>query len=209
MSKYKLIKEYPNSPELGFITDETMHFPASYPEFWEKIKDWEIHEYYDLMLIMGHPGIKSVKRLSDNTIFSVGDKVDNFYDTIVEFEVTKDDNIRAILKRKDIINTVGLLLNSIKKERKIPILMTEDGVDLFEGDEFWHVDTYFYNGKGVLNNAFKPLKGYRHFSTEKAAKDWVEMNKPQFSKNDLAKKGIGFFYVDGQEIWKIDLSKLK
>lgn len=34
------------------------------------------------------------------------------------------------------------------------------------------------------------------------------MNKPQFSKNDLARKGIGFIYVDGQEIWKIDLGKL-
>lgn len=48
MSKrYKLIKEYPLSPELGFITDETMYFPCDYPEFWEEIKDkeWKITKF--------------------------------------------------------------------------------------------------------------------------------------------------------------------
>ena len=37
--KFKLIKEYPGSPELGFITDETMYSSASYPEFWEEIEE--------------------------------------------------------------------------------------------------------------------------------------------------------------------------
>ena len=49
MKKYKLIKEYPGSPKLGFINGEGsftygVHIVEKYPEFWEEIveKDYEI-----------------------------------------------------------------------------------------------------------------------------------------------------------------------
>ena len=93
MSRYRLIKEYPNSPELGYITDETMYFPASYPEFWKLVENdgFEIINYIAKSLKNTISGvhqfsipqpwkgndewkINSIKRLSDNQIFSVGDK---------------------------------------------------------------------------------------------------------------------------------------
>lgn len=57
MSKYRLIKEYPGSPEVGYEIEEKNHwgnwgyflncfplYPEKYPEFWEKVvkKDYEI-----------------------------------------------------------------------------------------------------------------------------------------------------------------------
>lgn len=260
IKKYKLIKEYPNSPKLGSVIIDTSPSngakdcwfsenwckpgvaefflprstnPENHPEFWElmKKKEWEIVYYKTThnigFLIHGmlvnkknydkvnktiefskYTEIESVKRLSDNTIFSIGDKVinpklkSNATFTIIKFELDCDCEHMLALGGGGAIG-----IHKIEKYKE-PILTTEDGVNLFQGDEFWHVDTYFCGGKGVLNNTFKPLKGYKHFSTKKAAKDWIEMNKPQFSKNDLARKGIGFIYVDGQEIWKIDLGKL-
>jgi len=196
MSKYRLIKEYPNSPELGFITDETMHFPAHYPEFWEKVKEWRIVEFSSMVDVPSQINweefkeflkIKSVKRLSDNTIFSIGDKVinpklkSNATFTIERFEL---DCVGEHMLALGGGGAIGI--HKIEKYKE-PILTTEDGVNLFQGDDFWHVDTYFCSGKGILNNSFKPLNGYKHFSTEQAAKDWIEMNKPQFSKNDLIK----------------------
>lgn len=46
MKKYKLIKEYPGSPGLGYITssENLIRLYREYPEFWEEIveKDYEI-----------------------------------------------------------------------------------------------------------------------------------------------------------------------
>lgn len=61
MSKYKLIKEYPNSPKIGYkiaygnyydhcgyMINGIAIYPEKYPEFWEEIidKDYEILSFY-------------------------------------------------------------------------------------------------------------------------------------------------------------------
>lgn len=76
-----------------------------------------------------------------------------------------------------------------------PILRTDDGIDLYQNDTFWHVDTYFCVNKGILSmkpGVFKPIKGYKHFSTEKAAKDWIDFNKPKYSMNDIINASTTF-----------------
>jgi hypothetical protein len=99
MDKYKLIKMYPGSPKLGTIVDENSphnlyRLCIGETEFWEKVKDYEILELsfkrserpeirsvigyskdYLEALIKCENTIHSVKRLSDNVIFTVGDKV--------------------------------------------------------------------------------------------------------------------------------------
>ena len=224
MSKYKLIKEYPNSPELGFITDETMYFPASYPEFWEEIveKEWKIINYtakslgnsishtYQFQIKQPWFGnsewkVNSIKRLTDNTTFSIGDKI-----KCENSHVDKPEAITKIELNKE--GTPCLFTNSFhnngvnifKAIKYCPILTTEDGVDLFKNDYFWHVDSYFGIAKGVLDTThpeFKPIKGYKHFSTEKAAKEYIDLNKPRFSKKDLldasANIQYGGWFIEG------------
>ena len=41
MVKYKLIKEYPGSPDLGWISNNNW---KGYPEFWEEVKELTLLE---------------------------------------------------------------------------------------------------------------------------------------------------------------------
>lgn len=67
--KYKLIKEYPGSPKLDFITDRTNYFPEYYPEFWEKVveKDYEILEL-SLQRSIKHQIVSALENSEDYTI---------------------------------------------------------------------------------------------------------------------------------------------
>jgi hypothetical protein len=105
MKKYKLIKEYPASPKLGFIVFERhcgmyhnietgnmygSQMIESQPEYWEEVieKDYEIISYVakdnptniTTKIRVAHLNeyywkIHSVKRLSDGEVFTVGDSV--------------------------------------------------------------------------------------------------------------------------------------
>ncbi len=102
MKKYKLIKKFPGSDELGTIitgSKETMYSKGLgyrnydwvhveiHPEFWEEIveKDYEILSQTSVRVCNPKdnykvvrnttPVIHSVKRLSDGEVFTVGDKV--------------------------------------------------------------------------------------------------------------------------------------
>lgn len=72
------------------------------------------------------------------------------------------------------------LKDAIKSE---VLFRSEDGVDIFEGDKTcwinnWTV-TNFADWK--RNNNKKEL----HFSTKEAAEEYILMNKPQYSLNDI------------------------
>jgi hypothetical protein len=92
MKKYKLIKQYPGSVELGTIVEKCsftgsgvignnklytnkkgfgVESPENYPEFWEEVveKDYEI-----LISRVVTKEILSVKRLSDGEVFTIGDR---------------------------------------------------------------------------------------------------------------------------------------
>jgi len=110
MKKYKLLKEYPGSPELGTIVKELYyvykglkHSPM-YDEYWEEVveKDYEILRYYSIenpsigrttcnSKLNDTYNIYSVKRLSDGEVFTIGDKaktVDiNGRHTITQFRI--------------------------------------------------------------------------------------------------------------------------
>ena len=221
MKKYKLIKWYPslsNIMPIGFevckneklcnYSNLQHKFNAlsldeveNNPEFWEEIKEkeWEITSQVlevRAAFLYGYT-IKSVKRLSDNEIFSVGDKVDNVYNTIIGFEITNDNNIRVKLKRNDSEVVVGLLLNSLKIRKYL--FKTEDDVEIFDGDNFyligkeftlkyWDFKTHNYIGNEIY------LKDKVKFSNEKSAQYYIDLNKPQYSLKEIeeAMYAVGF-----------------
>ena len=212
---YKCIKKYPDGPKIGATAVEgsigyrtlengiyNKKDIENYPEFWELIieKEWEIitakiHtatvrcDIDGIQCISGWE-IKSIKRLSDNTIFSIGDKIkvschekNESPEIITKIELNKEGN-PCLFTSKFCNNGIDLF-KSVKYKK---IITTDDGVDLYKNDYFWHVDPYFSVSKGVLDTTcpeFSPLKGYKHFSTEKAAKDWLEINKPKYSLNKI------------------------
>ena len=73
---------------------------------------------------------------------------------------------------------------------KEPLFITEDEVEIFEDYEMFCVPkkgtmiSFKSNGKAFIDSPFTN-KNYKYFSTEKAAKDWIDLNKPMYSKKQI------------------------
>ena len=93
-------------------------------------------------------------------------------------------------------NTIGLIpIDYIENsndwelvEDKKPILRTEDGVDLYKGDKYcWvcrnpmYISPNIYDAATCKNNT----RDYLYFSTLQAAKEYVNLYKPKFSKAEI------------------------
>ena len=136
--KYKLIKEYPGSPKLGTITDRTMYFPEYYPSFWQPVVE-KNYEILSLVASEKNPqhkkgskflhnkdykfknmyptefwDIYSVKRISDNKIFTIGD---SYEDLIIE---------------KMFMSVAGDILTTYKPKVKQPLFTTEQRSEIEE-----------------------------------------------------------------------------
>jgi hypothetical protein len=128
--------------------------------------------------------IKSVKRLSDDTIFSIGDKVinpklrSNATFTITRFEL--DCNGEHMLA----FGGGGAIgIHKIEKYKE-PLFITEDKVEIFKGDGYWQVTPEF-NHYFIGNNDYARRDCDKHFSTEQAAKEYIRLNKPKYSLEDI------------------------
>jgi len=71
------------------------------------------------------------------------------------------------------------------EEERTPVLITEDGVEKFDGDDVWYVRRQLthYHWKSISN--FKEPDGYHFFSTEEGCLKYIDENKKQYSKVDI------------------------
>lgn len=144
--------------------------------------------------------IHSIRRLSDSEVFSTGDKV---FETITG----KKDNwiIKEFSTKDDRCFSCGININNIEHYKK-PLFITEDGVEVLKEGDFFIVDTD-YNQEGacyfawsigklfIKNKSDLPVSScVKIFSTEKAAKEYIDLNKPRFSKKDLLDASINIQY---------------
>ena len=126
--KYRLIKEYPGSPNLGYeIT------------FKEKFPFVDCHEgKFNLEMCEKHP---------------------KFWELIIE---------------------------------KCVLFTTEDGVDIFEGEKYWHIwkdkpaegqiiNHPYYSTAHKLDSSESYSENAVFFSTDKKAEEYVDNNKPLYS----------------------------
>jgi hypothetical protein len=131
--------------------------------------------------------IHSVKRLSDGEVFTVGDNVKISAKSNPCSEQTTIQDLKFWLKE---INK----LSHIKK----PLFKTEDGVDIFEGDKYYFVeldaeDDSFKCFKRLCTSRDTRLiekhKDIKGFSTKEKAEEYIMMNKPCLSMQDLKNTG--------------------
>jgi hypothetical protein len=120
--------------------------------------------------------IDSVRRTSDNKVFSIGiDGVQSFY-----IECGK---LWARCGNK------GTLELSELQKAKQPILTTHDGKDIFEGDKICPVSNSFEVYEEIIcyANWYRTTKEsfIAYFSTKEAAETYVLMNKPMLSIKDV------------------------
>jgi hypothetical protein len=201
--KYKLIKLYPGSPELGTIrnwnsnswsdnndfTENKMFQPSHYPEFWELVveKDYEILDTnIDDNL---KQTIHSIKRKSDSEIFTIGDKI-QYYNITGEKSHTHVISDITIYENKILLNhNHGTWkshgdFNKVQKAKQ-PLFTTEDGVDIFAGMSFYYVcqELELYNT--ICCTDEKKYKNAKQFSTKEKAEEYILLNKPCLSLQDI------------------------
>ncbi len=157
------------------------------------IKDGNIVKPNIYATLRDYP-INSVLRKSDNIVFTVGDEVvrNNYADKIYSFEIN-GDSMNVGFCGGDVIGFFNLSEVSKAPTNTVegkPLFVTDDGVSVSEG-KMWMVSDYGWRITPVLicSNPFRGVTGndYKYFSTEEAAKEYVLMNKPQFSISEINK----------------------
>lgn len=147
----------------------------------------------EILLTYPHWSIHSVKRLSDGEIFTIGDKVFSVY---INYTINKIN----IVNNKCMINALydtndpngsrlNYNLNNLKKSKK-PLFTTEDGVDIFEGDEYYYFRFHSWTfDKARANQEFhsqdKLSSNSLYFSTKEKVEEYILMNKPVLSLKDV------------------------
>ena len=190
------------------------------PEFWEKVveKDYEIlsfkipgnaHWFANLQhngmyggwsedhalnqLSKGIWSIHSVKRLSDSEVFTVGDNTK--YGCIDEFYI-KNNHLLATT----VLESSGKYLKDLQKTKQ-PLFKTEDGKEIYEGDNTFGIDEKYqflkFNG-WVWKKNESPNKLHKHFSTKEKAEEYIIMNKPCLSINDVLSVGQRVIVDEGK-----------
>ena len=217
--KYKLKKWYPSLPkdwEVGMevekcTTDKRYYVSNQWykplifqteiennPEFWEKVieKDWEILDQGYNGLI-GKWEIKAVRRKCDGEIFSVGDKLDLRAGGIRKITgISLDDSGVSEFSKRSIPwlecgKDYGTCLDWAVHYKE-PILITEDGVEIFEGDNYWCVNTaehLWSFWQQTARSRTQLNRGVKAFSTKELGERYIEENKPIFSKKDMLSFG--------------------
>lgn len=134
--------------------------------------------------------IHSVKLLRTSEIFTLGDickKKDMVDGYPIKYFTVPNTDSKGLWVRCENENKLGFgdwLSNIEKVKAKEKLFTTEDGVDIFKGDIYWFVTNMF----DVLyeDSATEYISiGNIRFSTREKAREYVLMNKPCLSVNDI------------------------
>lgn len=139
--------------------------------------------------------ILSIKRLSDGEVFTIGDTVtdvmsDNKNVTISRLSIHLNKLCIEVVKGSLTTNVTLSFLDKVKQ----PLCKSEDGVDIYEDDlvvcfdkEDWITrnEKYSFQPRDVKD------PNYLFFSTLEAANEYILMNKPCLSLQDVMTAGYG------------------
>ena len=162
---------------------------------WEEVKErnWWVKDLYDYPCAYG---IKSVVRLKDGEVFSVGDEIEEGVITaFIEHQsgVSKED----LWCRTNPKHDCGCIIDYAKKvsTKPQPLFTTEDGVDVFDRYQEvysfltkndYHTEEFCYGSGALVKPCFKEGSHWKHFSTREARNEYILNNKPCLSLHDLS-----------------------
>lgn len=162
--------------------------------------------------------IYSVKNLYDGEVFTIGDKVKSKRLTDDDSSnVTKiyiDSNRDAKPVGGLIIQTGGYYQAKINEITKVktPLFTTEDGVEIFVGDDFFVIETQFdkYRLHKTIGGHFTKERSTRlRFHSKEKAEEYVLLNKPCLSIMEVAPI-FGQMHLDNSpDVLTRNLAKLK
>lgn len=196
---YKIFSKYPEfweeivEKDYEILSLVGINNPIIIVDVFETVKShYKTKENFVNEYLKGDWKIHSVKRLSDGEIFTVGDK--NSQGKIDAFHIFDNDELRVHLTEFNDQEYLHICeLKTIKK----PLFTTEDGVDIYEGDKYFY-PTHLYTVSSetlpikskVTNTSWDNLMRYSQnnnpkFSTKEAAEEYILMNKPCLSIEEV------------------------
>jgi len=203
--KYKLIELYPGSPELGYIVtphkvgDDGSYYwsgnyfcPKNFPKFWQPLEE-----------LCVPIGTKFRHSYDDSEIYTITSIDTTLTDVIVKWEtgsaVYSIEEANKYFKNK----------LWVKYVEKPVIFITEDGVGIKEGEPFYMVNSEFklsFWGNYAENKKFicsgapgsNFQEGHKAFSTEKIAEEYIQDNKPIYSR----KQALAMLDVLSRDAWE-------
>lgn len=220
MRKYKLIKYYPNSPKLGSIIVDTnpgngandawfeenwgklgkISFllpksfkPEDFPEFWEEIKSKPL-------LFITEDDVK----IFEGDIYWYASSTLNTVKECIAHSYTDAARGRGDQYNKKYFSTKQAAEDYIAKNKVL--FVTEDGVDIHPNDMYYWVatDNDFYSDWRVNGPIYKSdhscpdlAKGVKGFSTREKAREYIDNNKPMYSKQQLLNAWKELGWLDG------------
>jgi len=167
--------------------------------------------------------IHSVRRISDNFVFTLDDSAKSVNGRgthkITAFEISQKQINR---EERDGIDRIwvswekdsgGNWLDAIEKVERKPILITEDNVELFEGDDYYTVKIYnewkIQKWAVYCDTTKVSPSSILRFSSREKAEEYIENSKPQYSLNDIEKAVNIYFTITGEQIFENIKSHLR
>lgn len=146
----------------------------------------------------------------DGEIKFCGDNVAWYIAGYYKYMLTLHENHTTILDNKDScykIFSSEAQAKAYEEKHRQPVLTTVDGVDLYEGDTYYCVNSSFNIYKWVL---YKNLiqENVKIFSSEIAAKNYLKENEKKYSLNDI-KEGLQNYLYSSFERNKVKEYVLK
>jgi len=138
--------------------------------------------------------INSIKRLSDNSVFTIEDSVDGWKGVSGKIEKFIIENNTVQVWGKFVHGMDGWMDFKQIKHSKICLFTTHDGIDIFEGDKYWFCYTDDESNTIatlIANKSCGKCTGVSYFSTKQAAKEYVAKSKVLFVTEDGVELKIG------------------
>lgn len=141
--------------------------------------------------------IYSIRRISDGEIFTIGDKI--IHKNPVRYPIgiiTKLETVSdcIFVETNNYENGFNTNISLVNKFIKKPLFTTEDNVEIFEGNIYYYVDiSNIHNSWIVKNDKAISIINYNNndikiFSTKEATEDYIIMNKPCISLQEILDK---------------------
>ena len=166
--------------------------------FIENSNDWEEVKELDYEIIKSCPiegSIFSVKRVSDGEIFTIGDKIDSHSGV---FKINKINIFKKSVRFWADYTTSDSVAYTLKyvQKAKEPLLTTQDGIELFEGDVYYFIwlssPASCQKINTVYNHILEPLanntnwsENARFFAEKENAERYINLNSPKYSIKDI------------------------
>lgn len=202
--------------DVGTYTFYPKELVIDNPEFWEEVKEKEytilsfiskdglgrifnrkdngqfyLNDKEDSMRINEEVGIEyhtifSVRREKDGEIFTLGDLDVPSLEPITSITINEDYGGIALRGRKF---TQGLSHAKKAIPPRKPILVTEDGKEMFDGDNYslFSVLTKanWQELRCSIKHALEFSAEWKHFHTKEKREEYIKWNKPMYSLNDV------------------------